>query len=746
MSRSRRRRRQPPRSGPPAPEPRPADAASPATAADTLETLAVLADARDRAADIVDLAEEKSRGCEAYAQEKAAVLLEAAEAQAAHIQAEAERRADALQDRAREAGAALVGDAAAQAEAAKAAADRQAAAILAATEAEGRAALEEATAHACRLREEAQLAADKEVTDARLRAEQLTRAARRDAEAADARLRAAETEAKRIRSEATSAADELRRQAAAGIRADRERATRDVEELRTTAAATVASAEERAATVAEKAAAREAAAMEKEEAAEQLLRQAQQAWERARSRAARRQERKRLRQQGRFQRATERREHKQAAGRPTFARRLAHGRRWVREMVRNQARRGLVAGPILAPMAVAWWSQTDYAKEAFGWWTVFALGFAAAWELTTAFTGWMYHQARQQGDAGTIYRIMTWVFASGAAAMNYAHHCGPGGRPTQASVAFATMSVVGMVLWELYASLVHRQYLREQGLVSRPRPKIGLIRWVRFPVRSWTAWSLTIDNAALSTLERAWNAAGAELADRNALRSGTALHRIVIPRVPTDGLRSGAGPGAVPSFRTVWSAPGGTPPGTWVHWSGTRQAPETVPHAAHSGAGWNDSLVPPGHPEVEQGIPGAPPVPPRTGPPRSAPPGTGAEHSPPGAAAPERTAERGVERGAATPERAQNAPGGADRIDPGARNGRERTSGAERDKNEVVLEDKERAAVERLLARNQPLSKRSISDEVRSSGETIADVRALTIANYLNAKAKDQLSQDLAGV
>jgi hypothetical protein len=64
----------------------------------------------------------------------------------------------------------------------------------------------------------------------------------------------------------------------------------------------------------------------------------------------------------------------------------------------------------------------------------------------------------------------------------------------------------------------------------------------------------------------------------------------------------------------------------------------------------------------------------------------------------------------------------------------------------VVLEHKERAAVERLLARKQPLSKRSISDEVRSSGETISDGRALTIANYLNAKAKGRLVQDLAGV
>ncbi|MGW1616417.1 hypothetical protein ACWCQZ_44620 [Streptomyces sp. NPDC002285] len=623
-----------------------------------------------------------------------------------------------------------------------AAARDQAAGILAAAEADGRAALEEATGQARQLREAAQQAAEKELTDARIRAEQLERAARRDAEEIDARLRAAEDEAKRIRGQASAAADELRRQAAAGITADREQSARDIEELRRTAAAAVTSAEQHATEVAQQAADRATAVKQKEEAAEQLLHQAQEAWERSRSRAARRQERKHLRQRGRHQRATARREHRKAAGRPTLAHRLAQCRRWARDLVRNQARRGLVAGPILAPMAVAWWSQTDYAKEAFGWWTVFALGFAAAWELTTAFTGWMYHQARQQGDAGTIYRIMTWVFASGAAAMNYAHHCGPGGRPTQASVAFATMSVVGMVLWELYAALVHRQYLREQGLISRARPKIGLIRWVRFPVRSWTAWSLTIENAALSTLERAWNAAGVELADRNALRSGATLHRIVIPRVPADGLRSGAGPGAVPWFRTVWSAPGGTPAGTCAHWAGTQQAAGAVPRAARSGTDWNDSRVPLGDPLVEQDFPG---VPPRTGPLLSAPAGTGAEHPLTGAAPTERTAERG----AATPAPKRNAPDGAgrrtDRNDPDARNGRERTAGAEREE-EVVLGDKERAAVERLLARKRPLSKRSISDEVRSRGETISDERALKIANYLNAKAKGQLGQHLAGV
>ncbi|MFJ6438241.1 hypothetical protein [Streptomyces sp. NPDC091416] len=745
MSKPHRRRRQARRPGPAPSNLHHPDADSAVGVADPLDSLSVLADARDRAADIVDLAHEKAGAYESDAQDRAAALLRAAQAQAARIGAEAERRTEELQDRTAKAAAAVAADAAAQAQAVKDAAGRQRDDVLAQAQAQGRAAVDEATTHARRLREEAEQAADEQLTDARIRTEELTRAARRDAESADARLRAAKAEAERIRSEAAAAADELRRQTTADITADRERATRDIDDLRRTAAATVAAAEERAVTVAGTSASREEAAKEKEEAAEQLLSHAQEMWDRARSRAARRQERKRVRQQGRQQRSTARREHKQAAGRPTFGQRLAQGRRWARELVRNQARRGLVAGPILAPMAVAWWSQTDYAKDAFGWWTVFALGFAAAWELTTAFTGWMYHQARQQGDAGTIYRIMTWVFASGAAAMNYAHHCGPGGRPTQASVAFATMSIVGMVLWELYASLVHRQYLREQGLISRARPKIGLIRWIRFPTRSWTAWSLTIDNAALSTLERAWNAAGVELADRNALRSGATLHRIVIPRVPTAGLRSGAGPGAVPQFRAMWAAPGGTPTMHWAHWTGTQPTEGVEYPTSRGGAEGHGPLVPLRHPATEQDFSA---VPPRTGPAPAAPAapaGTGAERPQPGAVTPARTAERGTATSAHQPSAPDGATRPPERSDSGARNRRESPAGAER-QEEVVLEEKERAAVEHLLARNKPLSKRSISEEVRGRGETISDERALKIANYLNSTAQRQLVQRFVGV
>ncbi|MFZ3491653.1 hypothetical protein ACODT5_00170 [Streptomyces sp. 5.8] len=744
-SKARRRRRQPPKTSPAPTIWRSADISSQGLATpEAVDVLVLSAHARDRAADIVDLAKEEREGIRTEAMTQAEACLSAARVQATRVCEEAEHRAREIQQRTREASSITAASAADQAAATKEAALRESTQIISAAEAKAQRVLDDAATRARTTDETAQQRADRVLDEAKIQADQLGSAARLEAAQATSRLRSAEAEATRIRQEAADTDTELRRQAMLDIAAQRERATRDAEDLRRTAATMVTSAEQRAADLIEQATHRHVEATKKSDEADRLLTEATQARARARSRPARRQERKEVRQQGRHRRAMQRIEHRRSKGRPTLAHRLAQTHRWSRELVRNQARRVLVSGPILAPMAVAWWSQTDYAKDAFGWWTVFALGFAAAWELTTAFTGWMYHQARQQGDAGTVYRIMTWVFAAGAAAMNYAHHCGPGGRPTQASVAFATMSIVGMVLWELYASLVHREYLREQGLVSRARPKIGLIRWLRFPVRSWTAWSLTIENASLSTLERAWNAARAELADRNALRSGTTLHRIVIPRVPTASLFAGggAGPGAIPLFHRIEYAPDGTRRAIWEQPNGTERAPAPDAGARTGAAGRSEAAVPLDFPTTDQATPRVPlhrALSARTSAGASSP----ATELAPYAATPDgRTAERsGTDRAGE-----RDAPVGAERAHRNDQYEDERPSGAKSEAAQMVLEAKERAAVERLVAKRQLLSKRSISDEVRTDGDTIADSRALELANYLNAEALHQLGQHLARI
>jgi hypothetical protein len=179
-------------------------------------------------------------------------------------------------------------------------------------------------------------------------------------------------------------------------------------------------------------------------------------------------------------------------------------------------RRAMIAVPIGSPMAVAWIGQIGFAEGTLKWPLLGGVVFAAAWELTTAFTGWMYHQARESGDSGTIFRIATWLFAGSAGAMNYWHALDGGvvTDPTPKAVSFGAMSLTGIALWELYTLLIHRKALRDQGRLPAARPRFGIARWTQYPRTTWVARSLSIKRG-FTTVDDAWAAALAEL-DRRA--------------------------------------------------------------------------------------------------------------------------------------------------------------------------------------------------------------------------------------
>ncbi|MFB6429107.1 hypothetical protein ACFCXC_23845 [Streptomyces microflavus] len=446
------------------------------------------------------------------------------------------------------------------------------------------------------------------------------------------------------------------------------------------------------------------------------------------------------------------------AGKPTRVER-------VKEFVRINAERLMVIGPITAPMAVAWTGQAGFAEDILGWDMPFTILFAAAWELSTAFVGWMYHQARRGGDAGTLYRVSTWIFALGAAVMNFWHASGeptPGSRVwdakeaiwteqmtywnfTPKAVAFAAMSIVGMVLWELYASLIHRRTLREDGKVAKARPSIGAVRWIRYPVHSFTAWSLAITDASLTTLDRAWTAAGAQLAvreavrtaneaDRRAVRTGRALHRVVVPRVGADD----HGPAAIPMVltltRTDRSGPGHGPlPVRPVRRESlpVQPGPEdrTAVHGPVRTAGATDRTGGPAR-ALESGPAGPHRAGQRTtgGPDRTAKAVPAAQEGPAGQTMPVRT-----DSGAQSPDRTGPETGpqntreaGPDRTAPGA--GPDRTNSAGPDRTVIELTDLERTALDRLRTANEPLNRTNIANAVRADGGTIATDRAGQIA------------------
>ena len=217
----------------------------------------------------------------------------------------------------------------------------------------------------------------------------------------------------------------------------------------------------------------------------------------------------------------------------------------INSLMPTVGRRAMIAGPILAPMTVAWIGQISFAMDTLGWLFIGAVVFAAAWEMTTAFTGWMYHQARKDGDRGTLFRVATWIFASSAGAMNYWHALPDGGsiyHPTPKAVSYGTMSLVGIALWELYSSLIHRKHLRQAGIVSSARPRFGILRWARFPRITWTAWSLAV-RYGIKTVDQAWSAAVIEIDRKRLAKDRRPEVRVTVVREVTH---------TVPQRSRVW--------------------------------------------------------------------------------------------------------------------------------------------------------------------------------------------------
>ncbi|MBB1260394.1 hypothetical protein [Streptomyces alkaliterrae] len=709
----------------------------------------LLADARAEAETVTATAAGEAEKVLADANAAAEQLLADARRQADEVAATAASQAEQVRTEAAQAAAKALADAESARTELLAAAERTATETRTRATTNADQLLQQARGEADRLRESADAQAAQVTAGAEKAAAELREDAAREREAsrADAaRTRAlAREDIGRLRTAAAEDAERLTGTA-------REEADRILAAARTTRDAQLKEAEQALV----QARLREADADVTLKAADDMAAEAAARLKRATDRTEQALERKRLRLQAR----EERREVKEArrakarelraaarAGRPSVADR-------VKQFVKVNAERLMVIGPITAPMAVAWTGQAGFAEDILGWVVPFTILFAAAFELSTAFVGWMYHQARQSGDAGTLYRISTWIFALGAAVMNFWHASGQpvaGSRVwdakqeiwteqitywhfTPKAVAFAAMSIVGMVLWELYASLIHRRKLREDGKVAKARPSIGAVRWLRYPVHSFTAWSLAITDPRLTTLDRAWTAAGAQLADRKAVRTGLALHRVVVPRVGVDD----HGPAAIPTVLTL----------DRTDRTGPLESPAPVRpvqhdgYAVRSGPADRKAVHGPVRTAGATDRTGGPVLALEAGPagPHSTdlPTGPGPDRGRRTAPAAQSTATCGVTVRTAALARGPQEP---DRTGPADQKAPDRVSSPDRaatdgpDCTVITLTDLERTALDRLRTEGEPLNRTNIAKAVRTAGGTIGTDRAGKISVALKQHA-----------
>lgn len=355
----------------------------------------------------------------------------------------------------------------------------------------------------------------------------------------------------------------------------------------------------------------------------------------------------------------------------------------------------LVTGPILAPMAVAWTGQSQFAIQILGWGFAASILYAAAYELTTVYWAWLYHQARTDGDSGWEYRLGTWGFAIGAAIQQWWHYSNHW-HATPRAVTYSVMSAVGVLLWEGRARLIHRRKLRAEGKLPPARPRIGMVRWVRYPLRSWTAWSLTILEGH-RTLDGAWTAADAALRSTRANRT-----------VRRDAHRAERRDGVDRAGKRAASIAGPDRP--------------VLDHADRTGrpaieprtAGPNQADIPASGPDRADHT--QPAGPQDTGRSTSGHPNASTEDHGPAHTGPDRPDR--TDKPKSTPTTADHGP-------------HLNATGPDHTGPDLILNEVERRAIEILRSTGRSISKRSIADVVRNElGRSIASDRAADVARH----------------
>jgi len=161
----------------------------------------------------------------------------------------------------------------------------------------------------------------------------------------------------------------------------------------------------------------------------------------------------------------------------------------------------LAAVPVIGVNAVAFAGQLGFLREHLPWPLAGQVLVAAVLESVAVYLAYQAHVAQVANDTSLRLRLAAYAFALVIGVMNYSHWAGPGWSPTFAAVAFGLMSASSPWLWSVYSRRRSRDVLLKAGLVEPHALRLGAIRWMWHPVKSWrvmshATWLGTTDPAA----------------------------------------------------------------------------------------------------------------------------------------------------------------------------------------------------------------------------------------------------------
>jgi len=157
---------------------------------------------------------------------------------------------------------------------------------------------------------------------------------------------------------------------------------------------------------------------------------------------------------------------------------------------KTRRRRAVITAiPLILVNGVAFAGQFAFIHAHVPWGTFGQVAFALALESVALFLAYMANQALMSEDSALGLRLASYAFALIIAAMNYSHYA-VNMHPTFEAVATGLMSLASPWLWGIYSRRQSRDMLYTKKLISPRAVKLGFLRWVLWPGRSFQVFRL----------------------------------------------------------------------------------------------------------------------------------------------------------------------------------------------------------------------------------------------------------------
>lgn len=133
-----------------------------------------------------------------------------------------------------------------------------------------------------------------------------------------------------------------------------------------------------------------------------------------------------------------------------------------------------------------------------------AVWVAATVECTSLYVMHLARQAALAGLASLRKRLFAYGIGAGAGYLNWSHWSASASTAEQTmGIIFGVASLCSPILWNMRSQLLHRETLQDQGLLDASTVRLGLARWLMFPIQTWRCYRYAIENDITSPAE-AW--------------------------------------------------------------------------------------------------------------------------------------------------------------------------------------------------------------------------------------------------